>query len=135
MQEGWKPIRLGEKLLVKFTWHGESDVRPLLEATPGLQLMTLEGASSSSSLLLHVNTEMARMESLTDGPMCVYIPGGAAFGSGEHATTTMCCEWLERRLQKQEQGAPLSMIDYGSGSGILGACAHACRWPPSVFPG
>jgi len=73
VQEGWKPIRLGEKLLVKFTWHGESDVRPLLEATPGLQLMTLEGASSSSSLLLHVNTEMARMESLTDGPMCVCV--------------------------------------------------------------
>lgn len=29
--------------MVKFTWHGESDVKPFLEATPGLQLMTLEG--------------------------------------------------------------------------------------------
>ena len=43
MQEGWKPIRLGERLLIKFTWHGESDVKPFLEETPGLQLMTLEG--------------------------------------------------------------------------------------------
>lgn len=43
VQEGWKPIRLGERLLVKFTWHGETDVKPFLEATPGLQLMTLEG--------------------------------------------------------------------------------------------
>lgn len=54
--------------------------------------------------------------------------GGAAFGSGEHATTTMCCEWLERRLQQQQAKAgapPLRVIDYGSGSGILGTCVFA----------
>jgi hypothetical protein len=52
VQEGWKPIRLGEKLLVKFTWHGESDVRPFLEATPGLQVMTLEGPCMTLFLVL-----------------------------------------------------------------------------------
>lgn len=120
MQEGWKPIRLGEKLLVKFTWHGDGDVRPFLEATPGLQLMTLEGRRRTVAC-----TSCRRQLRLIDQYIHTTCnAGGAAFGSGEHATTTMCCEWLEKRLSEQRQtgdGAPLRVIDYGSGSGILGA--------------
>lgn len=36
----------------------------------------------------------------------------------------MCCEWLEKRLSEQQKaaddGSSLRVIDYGSGSGILG---------------
>mmetsp|Transcript_8471 Transcript_8471/g.27755 ORF Transcript_8471/g.27755 Transcript_8471/m.27755 type:complete len:375 (-) Transcript_8471:111-1235(-) len=50
------------------------------------------------------------------------IEGGSAFGTGEHATTRMCLEWL--------QGASLpclaSVMDYGAGSGILALAALKC---------
>ena len=48
------------------------------------------------------------------------LEGGAAFGSGEHPTTSMCCEWLESHLEAEAKaGRSPSVIDYGSGSGIL----------------
>lgn len=40
------------------------------------------------------------------------IEGGAAFGTGEHATTKMLVEWLQTRTLSD-------VIDYGCGSGIL----------------
>jgi ribosomal protein L11 methyltransferase len=43
---------------------------------------------------------------------------GLAFGTGGHATTALCLEWLARQ--------PLrgwSIVDYGAGSGILGIAA------------
>jgi ribosomal protein L11 methyltransferase len=43
---------------------------------------------------------------------------GLAFGTGSHATTAMCLEWLD--------GAPLTggrVLDYGCGSGILALAA------------
>lgn len=39
---------------------------------------------------------------------------GLAFGTGSHPTTRLCMEWLEAHMN-----APLSMLDYGCGSGIL----------------
>jgi len=43
---------------------------------------------------------------------------GNAFGTGTHATTAMCLEWLEAR-----DLTGCTLIDYGSGSGILGVAA------------
>lgn len=46
------------------------------------------------------------------------IDPGLAFGTGGHATTAMCLDWLARR--------PIdgwSVVDYGAGSGILGIAA------------
>jgi len=44
----------------------------------------------------------------------VHLDPGLAFGTGTHATTALCLEWLD--------GLPLNgktMLDYGCGSGIL----------------
>ena len=43
---------------------------------------------------------------------------GLAFGTGTHATTAMCLEWLEGR-----SFAGQSVLDYGCGSGILALAA------------
>lgn len=45
---------------------------------------------------------------------------GLAFGTGEHPTTRMCLEWLERELE-----AGTRVLDYGCGSGVLAIAALA----------
>jgi ribosomal protein L11 methyltransferase len=48
----------------------------------------------------------------------VKLDPGLAFGTGTHATTALCLEWLDSNLYR---GA--SVIDYGCGSGILALAA------------
>lgn len=50
-----------------------------------------------------------------DGEEVVYIDSNAAFGTGEHETTSMCIEYLEKYLSAGE-----TLVDIGTGSGILG---------------
>lgn len=49
------------------------------------------------------------------GEEVVYIDSNAAFGTGEHETTSMCIEYLEKYAKS---GGVL--LDIGTGSGILG---------------
>ena len=51
----------------------------------------------------------------------VRLDPGLAFGTGTHATTAMCLEWLEARAGTATQ----RVIDYGCGSGILAIAALA----------
>lgn len=51
--------------------------------------------------------------------VAIVIPRGRAFGTGEHATTRLCLELIERHLHPGVAGA-----DVGTGSGVL-ACALA----------
>ena len=47
------------------------------------------------------------------------LEGGAAFGTGDHPTTRLCCSWLQSSIA--ESGvAETSVLDYGCGSAILG---------------
>ncbi len=43
---------------------------------------------------------------------------GLAFGTGSHATTALCLEWLSNNIKGNE-----TIIDYGCGSGILAIAA------------
>lgn len=48
----------------------------------------------------------------------ILMDPGLAFGSGTHATTILCLQWLEQHLQ-----AGTRLIDFGCGSGILAIAA------------
>jgi ribosomal protein L11 methyltransferase len=52
----------------------------------------------------------------------IIIPAEAAFGTGEHATTAMCLRFLERGTRERSPG--WSMLDAGTGSGILAIAAR-----------
>ena len=49
----------------------------------------------------------------------VHMDPGMAFGTGTHATTALCLEWLDAHPPVHQ-----SVIDYGCGSGILAVAAH-----------
>ena len=48
----------------------------------------------------------------------VIINPGAGFGTGSHPTTKLCLNWIEENNIHNK-----SLIDYGSGSGILAIVA------------
>ena len=48
----------------------------------------------------------------------IMLDPGLAFGSGSHATTSMCLQWLEKNIRDD-----IKVIDYGCGSGILAIAA------------
>jgi ribosomal protein L11 methyltransferase len=50
----------------------------------------------------------------------VRINMGLAFGTGEHPTTALCLDWLERHV-----AVGSTVLDYGCGSGILALAALA----------
>jgi len=50
----------------------------------------------------------------------IALDPGAAFGTGSHPTTALCLEWLEQTVTA---GASLTVLDYGTGSGILAIAA------------
>ncbi len=56
---------------------------------------------------------------LKKGVMSIDIKPGMAFGTGTHATTLLCIQALEKRLRKKR----LSVLDVGTGSGILSIIA------------
>jgi ribosomal protein L11 methyltransferase len=51
-------------------------------------------------------------------PVVLELDPGLAFGTGTHATTALCLEWLDRRIRGGER-----ILDYGCGSGILALAA------------
>ena len=55
------------------------------------------------------------------GGRSLIIPAGTAFGTGEHATTSMSLRLLERLTHKWNPG--WSIVDLGTGSGILALAA------------
>ena len=48
----------------------------------------------------------------------IVLDPGLAFGTGTHATTHMCLDWLSRQTLDEQ-----NVLDYGSGSGILAIAA------------
>ena len=62
------------------------------------------------------------------GPLCVVIDPGQAFGTGAHATTTLCLELLLELADAGLSAGPLA--DLGTGSGVLAIAAAKLGWGP-----
>ena len=56
----------------------------------------------------------------TETSLELVLEGGAAFGTGDHPTTRLCCRWLARNIEASKN---MNVLDYGCGSAILGLAA------------
>lgn len=120
VQQNWKPIIVADTFLLQFPWHNETDLVELEQ-----QHLRYVNSTSSSSMIAQPPLIRLRLR------------GGIAFGTGEHATTQLCLEWLSNKLRNTQSTAskttptpasakltaPLTILDYGTGSGILGIAA------------
>ncbi len=71
---------------------------------------------------LHINNVVIVPEWIEytpkDNEITILLDSNMAFGTGEHETTSMCIEFLQKYVEKNT-----SVIDVGCGSGILGITA------------
>ena len=105
---------------------------------PGRKRLQLEVASKSRGQLRKFTEEFGgRIEKLPRdwlksslrrktkplkvGNRRLFVPAGAAFGTGEHATTAISLQLLNRGMRDWKRG--WSMVDLGTGSGILALAA------------
>ena len=59
-----------------------------------------------------------------EGDLVVRIDPGMAFGTGGHETTRLCLETLEQLMEQGDSSAAPSLLDLGTGSGILAMAAR-----------
>jgi ribosomal protein L11 methyltransferase len=105
---------------------------------PGRKRLQLEVASKSRGQLQKFTEEFGgrieklprdwlkrslrrKRQPLKVGNRLLFIPAGAAFGTGEHATTAMSLQLLNKLMRDEKRG--WSMVDLGTGSGILALAA------------
>ena len=83
--------------------------------------LTITNAGGTSLARRSLAKEAASRQLRRKGTFHLVIPAGAAFGTGDHATTAMSLRLLEEVSRKMETG--WSLVDLGTGSGILALAA------------
>jgi ribosomal protein L11 methyltransferase len=92
-QAQFGPIQISERIWIVPSWHRDDPAVPRVAV----------GKTSTDA---------------SDASIRIELDPGLAFGTGSHATTRLCLEWLAANLRT---GA--SVLDYGCGSGILAIAA------------
>jgi ribosomal protein L11 methyltransferase len=116
VQQSWKPIVL-EPFVLKFPWHTKEMVQEAIQNHH--QKQEQEESSTPKAAKQQPWIELA-------------LQGGIAFGTGEHPTTQMCLEWITSLLllvvpSDDTSTTPITLMDYGTGSGVLGIAACQLR--------
>src|SRR5262245_56011700 len=115
-----KPLKIGKRLLISSTLSSRSKRRTSKKFKRSRQLLCvthLPAKNPSSGLFRPTAAAQSHAQRI---PLLV-IPASAAFGTGEHATTTMSLGILERLTRDRKDG--WSLVDLGTGSGILALAA------------
>jgi ribosomal protein L11 methyltransferase len=99
-----KSIKIGKRLIVAESVNGRPGYN-----RPGHQLNPLRRARPDAPWTAHATAKF------------LLIPASMAFGTGEHATTTMALRFLEKLTRRWRRG--WSLVDFGTGSGILALAA------------
>ena len=95
VQQQWKPIFL-PPFCLRFPWHSDDLVDKVIEDS---------GLDSGNIKMLE-------------------LQGGIAFGTGEHPTTQVCLDWIVMICtDENDNKSSMKLMDYGSGSGVLGMAA------------
>lgn len=100
-------------------------------ANPTLAAVNLEDWSSSWKVHfkpLRVGTHLLIVPTWEEaaqlpGDLVLRIDPGMAFGTGGHETTRLCLELLEKVMEQRDLTASPSLLDLGTGSGILAMAA------------
>lgn len=74
-------------------------------------------------LVLSSEAELEQHRKSESKVPAVLVPAGMAFGTGEHATTSMCLRFLAD-VSKELKGREWEALDLGTGSGILAIAAR-----------
>lgn len=109
VHESFQPIRIGRRLLVRFPWNS-IDEHDAAEADADA-----EAEEEDDEL----GTDASQRRRPRRQRHVITLEPGWAFGTGEHATTQLCARWLEQHVTRG-----CSVLDYGSGSGVL--LIYAC---------
>jgi len=96
------------------------------DSSGGKSLWILPEGSSLPEEEEEERKEGRRKEEAT---VVVRLTPGLAFGSGDHPTTKLCLRWLASSFSSSSSPPLQSLLDYGTGSGVLAAAAIAlgCR--------
>lgn len=62
----------------------------------------------------------------------LHLDPGRAFGTGHHETTRLCLEWLDSYVAQTGERGAASLLDVGTGSGILAMGAALLGFHPVV---
>ena len=87
--------------------------QPSPVTTPGKPL-----SIGSRLLVTSREEELTSLRQMHPGKHVLCIPAAMAFGTGEHATTSMCLRLL-LGVARERTGTPWNLLDLGMGSGIL----------------
>jgi ribosomal protein L11 methyltransferase len=118
---GLDPLLVAEKAqfepVADRAWEREwlKDFKPMRF---GRRLWVCPGGQRPDASAVGLNVEVVLLE----------LDPGLAFGTGTHATTALCLEWLDSGATPDHDGAKpwlagADVIDYGCGSGILAIAA------------
>jgi len=108
VQQSWKPIVL-PPFILRFPWHSDETVEE------AIQQQQQAGTETESSHKGSVLEDFVQLE----------LQGGIAFGTGEHPTTKLCLDFVSKNVKPD-----MIIMDYGSGSGVLGMAA--CKLDSTV---